>query len=219
MSRLLLLRPQPGATASLERARALGLEAKCRPLFDVQPIDWDLPDPADFDALLLTSANAPRHAGPGLGRLAHLLVHAVGEATAEAARHAGLTVASVGDGGADSLLGSLSGDQRLLHLCGVDHHPATGRHRVTALPVYAAAVVADPDLPPLAGWTVAVHSPRAGSRLAELVGDRSATAIAAVSPAAAAACGSGWQVVEVAEAPSDSALLVLAARLCNTPPR
>jgi len=33
----------------------------------------------------------------------------------------------------------------------------------------------------------------------------------------AEAAGSGWQCVEVADVPSDDALLALAARLCNKP--
>jgi uroporphyrinogen-III synthase len=67
------------------------------------------------------------------------------------------------------------------------------------------------------GALVLVHSPRAGLRLSELVDVRGAIAIAAISPAAAEAAGSGWERVESAEAPSDEALLALAARLCNKP--
>jgi uroporphyrinogen-III synthase len=62
-----------------------------------------------------------------------------------------------------------------------------------------------------------VHSPRAGQRLAELVADRSSVVVAAISPAAAEATGSGWGAVEVADSPNDDALLALAERLCNKP--
>ncbi|HEY0629709.1 MAG TPA: uroporphyrinogen-III synthase, partial [Sphingomicrobium sp.] len=68
MRKLLLLRPEPGLSASAERARALGLEVICRPLFEVEPVEWASPDPAAYDGLLLTSANAVRHGGPELGR-------------------------------------------------------------------------------------------------------------------------------------------------------
>jgi uroporphyrinogen-III synthase len=62
-----------------------------------------------------------------------------------------------------------------------------------------------------------IHSPRAGHRFAELAKDRSTIAIAAISEAAAAAAGDGWQSVAAAGQPSDEALLALAARLCNKP--
>ena len=73
----------------------------------------------------------------------------------------------------------------------------------------------------LAGQTVAVHSPRAGRRLAELVDqagiDRATIRIAAISEAAAAAAGDGWAIREAAETPDEAALLALAARLCDKP--
>jgi uroporphyrinogen-III synthase len=75
-----------------------------------------------------------------------------------------------------------------------------------------------PDLGAIRGAVALVHSPRAGRRLAELVGDRASTAIAAISAAAANAVGSGWETVEAAQQPNDDALLALAARLCNKPP-
>ena len=56
------------------------------PLFSVESLAWKVPDAASFDALLLTSANAVRQAGAGLTQLRGLPVHAVGAATATAAR-------------------------------------------------------------------------------------------------------------------------------------
>ena len=216
MRRLLILRPEPGASASAERARGLGLDPQMCPLFAVQPIAWTPPDPTRFDALLLTSANAMRHGGPGLTALASLPVIAVGEATAKAARAAGFIVASLGTSGAKALFEGLPGRQNLLHLAGEHHGGDHRHHHVETLTVYRAGVIADPGLPDLAGMVVAVHSPRGGARLAELVPDRSATAIAAISEAAAMACGPGWEAVESADRPSDSALLALAARLCQS---
>ena len=60
-----VLRPEPGNAATADRIAALGLAAIRLPLFEVRALDWAPPDPAGFDALLLTSANAPRLAGPG----------------------------------------------------------------------------------------------------------------------------------------------------------
>jgi len=64
----------------------------------------------------------------------------------------------------------------------------------------------------------AVHSPRAAKRLAELVpeGDRANIRIAAISQAAGDAAGPGWAAVGIAAVPTDSALLALAVRLCET---
>ena len=215
MKKLLLLRPEPGLSASAEHARSLGLEVVTCPLFVIEPVAWTAPDPARFDALLLTSANAVRYAGPGLAALAALPVFAVGDSTAEAARAAGLTVTMVGAAGAQHLLDALPGRRKLLHLAGVDHGATTG-HSVTTVPVYRAGQIDDPQLPDVSNMVVAVHSPRAGTRLAELVSERSSTTIAAISEAAASACGSGWGTVEWPPHPTDSALLALAARLCQS---
>ena len=87
------------------------------------------------------------------------------------------------------------------------------------MPVYRARALAEPDLGAVGDSVALIHSPRAGRRLAELVEDRRTIAIAAISDAAAEAAGDGWQIVEAAEKPADEALLALAARLCNKPPR
>ena len=215
MRKLLLLRPEPGLSASSERARGLGLDVLECPLFQVEPVDWDVPDPSGHDALLLTSANAVRQAGAGLERLMHLPVNAVGEATAQAAREAGLSVATVGDRDIIALLAMLPTGLRLLHLAGEDHrdpHDARIERRI----VYRSVAVDDPLLPELDGLVVAIHSPRAGNRFSELATSRERVAIAAISEAAANACGAGWELVESAERPDDKSLLALAARLCHT---
>jgi len=215
MRRVLVLRPEPGASATVERARALGLEAVAAPLFEIEPLEWEAPDPDKFDGLLLTSANA---VGRVCEALRALPVYAVGEATAGAARSAGLTVAAVGDAGVDRLLGSIGQRLDLLHLCGEDRRsPSGARQRVTPIPVYRAKAIEDPDLSAAQGAIALVHSPRAGRRFAELVRERASTSIAAISPAAAEAVGSGWAMVESATEPNDEALLALAARLCKNP--
>ncbi|MBA3667454.1 MAG: uroporphyrinogen-III synthase [Sphingomonas sp.] len=216
MRRLLLLRPEPGLSLSAARASDLGLDPILTPLFAVQAVGWTAPDPAGFDALLVTSANAMRHAGPQIAKLTPLSVHAVGEATATAAREAGFQIASVGNGDVDALLAGLPRSQRLLHLTGGDHRDPASRHIVESLPVYRAAAIPDPHLPSLTGLVAAVHSPRAGARLADLAPDRGDTIIAAISSAAATACGGRWQQIAIAELPDDVCLLALAARLCHT---
>ena len=217
MRKLLLLRPEPGLSVSAERARSLGLDVNACPLFRIEPVEWSIPERLEFDALLLTSANAVRQAGKGLARLKALPVHAVGEATARAAHDAGLNVATIGNRDVEALLAGLPPGIRLLHLAGEDHRDPHDR-RIERRIVYRSAAIAEPELPPLERVVVAVHSPRAGKRLVELVQRRELTAIAAISKAAAEACGSGWECVEVAEMPDDNRLLALAARLCHTSP-
>ena len=215
MRKLLLLRPEPGLSASAERARAQGIQVVTCPLFEVGPIAWKAPDPAGYDALLLTSANAIRHGGAELEKLKALPVHAVGAATGEAARRAQFKVATVGDGDIVDLLAMLPAGSRLLHLAGEDHRDVDDA-RIDRRIVYRSAAIAEPDLPALDGLVVAVHSPRAGRRLADLTNGRATTVIAAISRAAAEACGAGWERVESAEKPNDESLLALAARLCHT---
>ena len=216
MPRVLVLRPEPAASKTVAAARKLGLEAEAIPLFEVEPVPWDLPDVTGFDGLLLTSANAIRHGGNRIRDLRGLPVYAVGETTAEAARNEGFDIASVGDSGVDRLLGSMPSDLKLLHLAGEhrrspDHAPQS----IVAIAVYRSAE-RDASIGDLSGVVALIHSPRAGRRLAELVTERGGTAIAAISPAAAEAVGEGWSRVASADTPSDEALLALAAQLCKT---
>lgn len=214
MKPLLILRPEPGASATAASAIALGLEVRRSPLFAPEPLAWTMPDVA-FDALLLTSANAVRLAST----LPSLPVHAVGDATAAAARAAGLEVLTIGEGGVEALLGGLPEGLRLLHLAGEERIlPANPRQRISSVAVYRMAPLPLPDAATLEGSVALVHSPAAGRRLAEAEVRRASVRIAAISPAAASACGPGWDRCEAATAPTDSALLSLAAKLCEEQP-
>ncbi len=196
----------------------MGLEVAACPLFRVEPVQWSVPDPAGYDALLLTSANAVRHGGGDLDKLKSLPVHAVGTATAAAARQSGFRVDTVGSSGVTDLLATLPASPRLLHLTGEHRRLVHDREGLDVRIVYRSATIEKPGLPLLAELVVAVHSPRSASRLAELAATRHRTAIAAISAAAADACGEGWERIEVADAPTDPSLLALAATLCHTSP-
>jgi uroporphyrinogen-III synthase len=216
MTRVLVLRPEPGASATVTAARELGLEPVAIPLFEVKPVSWQAPDASAFDGLLLTSANAIRHGGEQLGKLRGLKAYAVGNATAEAARDAGFDIAATGDAGVDSLLSSIEPDLKLLHLCGVDRQKAEEpQQEITRIEVYLSREVISADLPDIEGSVALIHSPRASRRLADLVEQRGSIRIAAISWSAADAAGKGWMSIDVAEQPNDDALLALAARLCN----
>jgi uroporphyrinogen-III synthase len=220
MRRLFVLRPEAAARRTVEKARALGLDTVSIPLFELQQVDWSPPEPANFDGLLLTSANAVKMAGDGLDRYRELPVHAVGEGTAVAARVAGLGVATVGEGGVDVLLSKVDPEARILHLCGEEYRPpSVAGPAITVVPIYRASEKAEvPGLKGLRGHVAVVHSPRAARRLAELVRPehRSVIRIAAISEAAALAAGEGWEQVSAASAPNEKDLLALCARLCET---
>lgn len=219
---ILILRPEPGGSATALRARALGLEAVTAPLFTLRPLAWDPPDPSGFDALLLTSANAARHAGPALDRFVALPCFAVGESTAAAARAAGFArvVDGPADGAALARAAAHAGIGRALHLHGRDHLALPGASiRIEGRAVYAAdPVTALPEIAirALAAGAIALlHSPRSAALFASLAPRRARVRIAAISEPTALAAGPGWGQIAVAPAPRDSALLELAAKLCN----
>ena len=218
MRRLLVLRPEPGASVTVDRAGELGLDAFAVPLFEIEPVPWSTPDVGEFDGLLLTSANAVRHAGEQIKELTGLPVYAVGEATANAAQEVGFDIAMVGAGGVDRLLAMVPADLRLLHLCGEYRRmPSDPAQEITSLVVQAAKAIENPDLSGATDVVAIIHSPRAGERFAELVSDRGSILIAAISEAAANAVGTGWADVQVTKYLNDWGLLALAARLCDKP--
>lgn len=211
--KLLVLRPEPGASETAARARAIGLEPVVAPLFEIIGVAGPPVEAGRFDAVLLTSANGARHAPAGLTALP---CFAVGESTAAAARRAGFGEVRTGplDGAAAAAMIASAGVRRALHPCGLDHL-AVGAEGVE---IERRIVYSAEPLPHgrFEGPAVAmIHSARAGARFAELAGDRKAIAVAAISRPAAEAAGEGWAARAVAEAPRDQALLELAAKLCN----
>ena len=216
--RLAVLRPEPGNSATCAGVGAAGYEAIALPLFQIVARAWTPPDPRDFDALILTSANAVRHAGDMLGRYANLPTYAVGAATARAATAAGLRVVAIGADNAASLLdeASATGVYRALHLGGVATTITTGGVVAESIAVYAGDPV---DVPPealtrLVGATALLHSTRAAERLAALVPvqspNRACIALAAISPGVAAAAGDGWARIAIAAHPNDDSLIAAA---------
>lgn len=227
MTPLLVIRPEPGCSATVALAHAARLEAEGYPLFEVKPVSWEAPPAGRFDALLAGSANVFRHGGTGLNGLLSLPVLAVGDATAEAALEAGFAVSRSGTGGLQNMLDALPpGSRRLLRLAGEDrislHHSddTTIEDRV----VYASRPIAAP--PALvermrAPAVIALHSAEAARHLAAQCAAnglrRSPLRLAALGPRIAAAAGEGWGEVAVAALPSDQALLALARQMCQDP--
>jgi uroporphyrinogen-III synthase len=171
--------------------------------------------------MLLTSANAARHAREQLQAFVALPCYTVGEATAAAALAAGLVEVRTGPSDAEALLRMMAdgGVARALHLCGKDRVDPPDGVAITRRVVYAAEAAG--ELPSqVEGALALVHSPRAAARFLALVDQaglsRATVSIVAISESAAAAAGQGWKRKAVASRPREDALLELAAKLCPT---
>ncbi|MDR7156872.1 uroporphyrinogen-III synthase [Sphingobium xenophagum] len=223
MRRLLILRPEPAAGRTADKAARRGFDVLRHPLFAPLPLDWSAPPADGFDALLLTSANAVRLAGPGLADYRALPTYAVGAATAAALHEGGFAEVICGEGDASAIAARIAADghRAVLHLAGTTVAPMeAGPLRLTRIAVYTMACLpSDPALlrDATPGAILLIHSPRAGERLAECIplDGRSALHIVAISQAALAACGSGWASLSAPHKPVDDDMLALALSLCE----
>jgi uroporphyrinogen-III synthase len=225
---LLVVRPEPGNAATLAAAKALGLEAHGDPLFEVVPVPWTAPPAMGFDAVLIGSANVLRHGGEALVGYASLPAYVVGLTTAEAARQAGFTVAAVGSGGLQGLVARLAEDgrRRVLRPLGTEHVPLEVQpdtsietvvvYEARPLPLSASSAAFLGE-----NTVVMLHSAAAARHFAaecdRLSAARHKVALACIGPRVVAAAGEGWASVASAERPDDTALLALAARMCQNP--
>lgn len=126
--RVLVTRPEPGASETTLRLKELGLHPIKLPLQETQGLD--VPDDVvskDIAAVAVTSANAFRHAAPELlQRLRSLPCYAVGEATAAAAQAAGFSDVTEAGGDAGTLAGTIAAVRPagpVVYLCGSVRRP------------------------------------------------------------------------------------------------
>lgn len=223
MTRIIAIRPEPGLTATLVAGRERGLAMIGVPLFEIRPLAWECPDPGTIDALLIGSANAILHGGSNLARLAGKPVHAVGQATADAARDAGFDVASSGSGGLQDVLDAIAGPSRLLRIAGAEHvalSPPEGvvidtviAYENAALPFPETLVqaLAEPAIVLLHSAAAASHFAKQCTRLG--IG-REQVELAALGPRIGAAAGTGWRAVHIAPRPADRDLLEMVRKVC-----
>ncbi|RWD59632.1 MAG: uroporphyrinogen-III synthase [Mesorhizobium sp.] len=121
MIRVLVTRPEPGASRTARRLEAQGFQPILLPLTETAalPVETSVFPAA---AVAVTSANAVRHAPANLvAALAALPCHAVGKRTAEACRTAGFTSVSEGSGDAEALAGAIAdrlAGKDMIYLCG-----------------------------------------------------------------------------------------------------
>jgi uroporphyrinogen-III synthase len=225
MPPILVIRPEPGASATVAAAARLGLGAFGFPLFEVVPLAWAPVEREDVDAVLLGSANALRHGGEELARYRGLPAYVVGVKTAEAARGAGLEVAGIAKGGLQSAMPCLQpGHRRLLRLAGRERVELSlpPGHTMVAREVYAsrprpvppelAAVLEKPAVVLLHSGEAAAHF---AAECARLSIDRSRIALACIGPRVEQRAGNHWLLVRSARTPEDAALLALAAEMCQ----
>ena len=126
-ARVLLTRPEPGASRTAKTLFQRGFEPIVMPLTQVRTMSGAA-IPKAADVVAITSANAVRHASPELIRaLRGRPMFAVGARTAGAARLAGLGDAEDAGGTAALLAATLiartQGDARVAYLCGTPRKP------------------------------------------------------------------------------------------------
>lgn len=221
MKPLLVLRPQPGADETAKRAAAQGLAPLVIPMFEVRAMPWSTDPTTPYDAVFITSSNGLKFIDKNLIFLKNLPILCVGEATAEAARRAGLSDVTAGTDGAAALadLAAASGYHHLLWLAGEPHAPVSHPDLIFDVKIVYETIELDIDVQvqevtqqPLIALA---HSPRAARRFAGLVAERRHIDLVAISEKAAIAAGPGWASVDWPDAPSDPAMLEIAAPLCR----
>lgn len=229
--RVLVTRPEPGASATAARLSQMGLVPLVLPLSRIEALAAQLPeDAAAFDGMVLTSANAVRMAPESLlAAVSRLPCFAVGPATAETATEAGFAVTLASGGDATSLasdiISRVAPGSRLIYLCGWIRtstlEAALEEAGIVVAPVETYdAVALDHSSQELRDHLGAgpldfalVHSQRGGELLADIMsrpelGELFAgTIIFSISAKAAAPLAE--RPVEVAEEPSEQALLAL----------
>ncbi len=224
---LLILRPEPGATLTAKLALGLRWRPIVAPIFKVEQLAWEAPPAADYDAVIVTSANAVRYGGRALHHYRDMPAYAVGNATARALKAADFTDIRTGKGNVDMLLEAAqdNGAKRALHLAGEDFREGDARgieldRRILyrSAPIEAFSPAA---LGALRGGdtVVLLHSGRAAEHFAALCDASSVArdriALVTLSQAIADSAGAGWYVAAVAEKPDDAALLAAADRICQ----
>ncbi|PBC10610.1 uroporphyrinogen-III synthase [Mesorhizobium sp. WSM3859] len=122
MVRVLVTRPEPGASRTARRLETLGFQPVLLPLTETRALPAEATIGADAAAVAVTSANAVRHAPKALiASLAGLPCHAVGKRTADACRAAGFLSVAEGPGDAEALADAIAGGlagKAIIYLCG-----------------------------------------------------------------------------------------------------
>lgn len=227
---LLVTRPEPDASATVERLAALGLSAVAAPLFTLRPLPAPLPE-GGFDAVAITSANALRALQGRLQPYLRLPLFAVGDRTAALARAEGFNTVTSADGGMARLapLIAAHAPRRVLYLAGRDRTgdlaallgPGVDTVLVEVYdmePVPALPVAAEAMLTQGAIQAVLLYSVRAAERFVALTSPsmrRAMQALCLSSTIAEVARNAHFAGTVVANASSETAMMGLALRVCG----
>ncbi|APG61502.1 hypothetical protein LPB140_00080 [Sphingorhabdus lutea] len=220
MTRLLITRPEPGASSTLKLAQQMGMDAVKFPFFEIAPHIWDAPPAADFDAIMLTSANALRHGGEKLRQYIALPAYCVGQSTANLAQQMGFDIAHVGRGGAASIMPLLRAHHRRHIFCPSGGHRAILTDEQTSgLTLFPASLYMAQRVNMTSAMIeaikqadiISIYSARAAQYLSEISKqyeiDLSGKFIAALSHQIAAAMGDNSLQYIIPEYPDDEKIL------------
>jgi len=232
--RVLITRPEPGASETASRIAALGLIPIMAPLQGMETLTARLPPAGQVAAIVLTSRNAIAPIPPGYQNLPAWVV---GDATATRAREAGFTDIHSADGDAVALATLIAGRMRpsdwtLLLVTGQGHGARLsgllrqGGFRVIRRVVYRARPAADlppavattlmapePSHPPIAVLFFSAEAARLFGRLLQAAGMEDTIQhceALAISPAVGVALQRHpWGAIHVAARPNQDAMLAL----------
>ncbi|MFC5035937.1 uroporphyrinogen-III synthase [Tianweitania sediminis] len=127
LARVLVTRPEPGASRTAALLKQRGFAPLVLPLTEIFPVDGFIPD-HPFHAVAVTSANAARMMeSSNIAKLRHAPCYAVGAQTAAACRDAGfshvLQEGGTADALADRLIKDMPAGAGILYLCGSPRKP------------------------------------------------------------------------------------------------
>jgi uroporphyrinogen-III synthase len=225
--RVLVTRPEPGASATAARLIERGYEPVVLPLTQIMALE-PIALPERIDAVVATSANAFRYAPASLmEKLRHLPLHVVGAKTAEAAGREVVSVAPDARALAQMLSGRLAAASHVVHLTGRVRRPelrlaleAQG-HRVTEIELYDARATefAPGETGTKLGsepfWAALVYSQRGG----EILGRIAAEAPSSFQPtvfvciSVEAAAGLAGRRIGLAATPDEAGMMAKLAEL------
>lgn len=232
MARVLVTRPEPGASRTARRLEAQGFQPIVLPLTETAALPVEASFFPTAAAVAVTSANAVRHAPRELvAALAALPCHAVGKRTAEACRAAGFLSVAEGPGDAGALADAINSDlagQEIVYLCGGVRFPifeerlAAAGVRVDAIETYDTVRLSHDDAEVVAHLSnkpvdaVLLYSAKAAEALNPLIRRAAlrglferAELLALSARVADALDGGAGQKVRIASQPDEDALLAL----------
>lgn len=224
--KLILLRPSQGAQQSAIIARQMGFDPIIAPASQIAPLPWDAPPAQNFDAIMITSANALRMAHLSkpeiIAQYKHLPLFAVGKATAKLAQDMGFTIAAMGQGGAKALWPHIisHGAKNILRLVGRDYVAVDNDVNICTIMVYEARALPINDtlksliMSATGPHIFAFHSAKAVhifdtylAQMQNIIFDKSAHYAVALAPTIAHEISPDWRDTIISPSASDADMM------------